>query len=203
MSDQGAAAGVVETEMDPIAELRASVDESGLVDRRADLAVSMSVVVLGLGLIVGSLSIRRGAVAQDHIGVTGLPRAIGAFLIVAGCVLVVRRLRGWSAATTNLVSSEGGKADESGYPATGWRPVWFMVAALGWALLLVPLGFLISTALLGLAVLWVSDIRAPLKLLLIPPALTLSIWLLFDRIVGVILPGGPIGSFIDQLIPRL
>lgn len=187
---------------DLIEEAFSEMEAPALVDRRSDLAVSVGVVAIGIVLIFGSLDIRKGTVTQDPIGVTGVPRAVGALLIVAGILLIFRRLRAWGKAS-QLVSADGGTPDEAGYPVNPLRPVLFVAAALAWALLLPVAGYLIATTLLCAAVLASSRVTSIGKLVLVPLALALTTWFIFDRAVGISLPGGPIGPFLEDLIPRL
>jgi putative tricarboxylic transport membrane protein len=178
------------------------MEAPALVNRRSDLAVSVGVVGIGIIVILGSLNIRKGTVTQDPIGVSGVPRAVGVLLIVAGLLLIFRRIRDW-AKTGRFVSSDGGTPDEEGYPVSPLRPVLFVTAALAWAALLPVAGYIIATTLLCAAVLASSRVKSVAKLVLVPLALVMTTWFIFDRAVGISLPGGPIGPFLDDLIPRL
>jgi len=179
------------------------VDTEGLVDRRADLAVALGVVLIGLVLIGGSFAIRHGTVTQDPIGVAGIPRAVGGILIVCGSILVIRRLREARSAYGNLVSSDGGSPDEKGHPISSVRPWLFVIASVAWVIALPRLGYIVATTALCAALLVSSQVQSKVKTIVIPLALAVISWYVFDRAIGINLPSGLLERWLDDVVPRL
>ena len=165
------------------------------------MAVSAGLTAIGAGLIVFSFEIRRGSV-PDPIGSGGLPRLVGAFLVACGLVLIVRRLLAWGGSSDHVVDSEGGTADEAGFPASATRSFYLLAAGWVWALLLPRIGYLGATALFGVAALAAQRIRAA-KLVVIPLVFAAVTWLLFTRIFGIRFPAGPIEQLLMDYIPRV
>ena len=187
---------------DPTAVLEELAGAQGFVDKRLDLAVTCGVVSIGVFLVWGSFQFRQGLVQQEVISATGLPRFLGIFLIVAGGLLLLRRIRDWNH-SARLVPSEGGDADEPGYPSTFVRPFLFIVVGVLWIFTLEFLGYVIATPLAGLALLLLAEVREWAKLIGIPLGFVVVTWLLFDRLIGITLPPGEFfGQWLDQVIPR-
>lgn len=173
-----------------------------VVDRRIDVAVAAGVGAVGAAAIVFSGDIREGTL-PDPLGAAGLPRMLGAFLLVVGVLLIGRRLVGWRRSSSHLVYADGGSGDEPGYPSSAVRAFGMWLAGLGWALLLPRIGYLVSTWLLILTGVVAMKVRSPWKLVAVPLLFTLATWLLFSRVFGLRFPAGPVDLFFEGLVPRL
>lgn len=179
-----------------------SAEREGLVDWRADLVVSAAPIALGTLLIVESADIREGSI-PDPIGSGGMPRLLGGFLIAVGIVLVTRRLLGRRQQDGNLVPSDGGQADEPGFPASSMRAFGLLAAGWGWVFLLTRLGYLIPTALLAGVGMAAMRVRSPWKLVGISVIFSVVTFLLFNRVFGIQFPAGPLEQFGMDHVPRV
>lgn len=189
-------------DVDPLQVVADLAGRQGFVDKRLDLAVSFGVVGIGLFLLIGSLQIRTGLVTAEVVGAAGLPRLLGGFMVVAGGILIARRLKTWKQAP-HLVPSEGGDADEPGYPTTFVRPLLYLLAGFLWTVLMPTLGYLLATPLAGVVLLLLAKVREWPKLVFVPLGFVIVTWLLFDRLIGIPLPPGDfIGRWFDQVVPR-
>jgi Tripartite tricarboxylate transporter TctB family len=203
-SEDAAARSAVPAESDDDAgpSLYDEVEREGLVDRRVDVLVSLALVGVGLVLIVESANIRQGSI-DDPIGSGGMPRLLGGFMMVVGVILVARRLLNWRKHEGNLVSSDGGQADEPGFPASYVRAFGFLAGGWGWAFLLTRLGYLIPTFLLAAGGIAAMKVRSPWKVIGIPVIFSVVTFLLFNRVFGIQFPAGPLEQFAMDHIPRV
>jgi len=119
-------------------------------------------------------------------------------LIIIGVILSVLRLRIWSAMPGHFVPEEG-QEDEEGYPASAIRYSGIALASLLWVWLVKPLGFLIVTPLVLLAMLLLMNVRSRMKLITFPILFTVLAWLVFAQLLGIIMPLGPLTAFARSL----
>ena len=182
--------------------LVADEDEAGFVDRRVDLAICLSALVLGLFLIYASYAIRRGSI-PDPIGSGGWARLIGIAMAIIAGTLVFRRLAAWRGASDNLVPSDGGKDGEAGYPSSGLRPYLLVALGFAWILALPRVGFLIATFAVTAATIAAMQVRGITKLFVVPLLFTLSIWLLFGQVFGIHFPARFLEKALQGIIPGL
>ncbi len=138
-----------------------------------DAATGLGLSALGVVFVVLSLPIPRGEVRSPGPGF--MPLVMGVALTILGAASAARAWRARSAAAVPL----------------GNRKVLLCVVALtASALFLQPLGFLPTTALF-LAVLFRALGPASWwKALTVAAASAIGLWLLFDRVLGVLLPAG-------------
>lgn len=159
-------------------------------DKRVDLAIAIAVVMVGLIIVYTATSFRPGRF-PDPITARGLPYLTGGFMVVAGLVLVARRLSVWSALPGNLIVSEG-KEDDAAYPSRPGRSFAVIAAALAWVLLLRPVGFLLVTPILLGSVLWLMNERRWRRIVGFALGSTLIVWVLFALLLKITLPLGPL-----------
>ena len=168
-----------------------------MMDKRFDLAVCLGVALLGVFILIGARNIRAGSI-PDPITSRGLANITGMLLIIFGIILSVLRLRIWSAIPGNLVPEEG-QTDEEGYPASAIRYSGIALASLLWVWLVKPLGFLIVTPLVLLAMLLLMNVRSRMKLITFPILFTVLAWVVFAQLLGIIMPLGPLTAFARSL----
>lgn len=166
-------------------------------DRRADLAFAVVVVVYGAALVIATAMQEPGP-QFDPLGKQGLPYATGVVLMIAGAVLVLRRLRTWSSESSNIVYQEGSE-DEAGYPASLAGPLLLGAALAGYAVSLPFAGYLISTPIFIAAGLWVLDRRQLTLLISLPIAFTVLVFLVFSQLLSVPIPVGPLTDLLVDL----
>lgn len=178
------------------------VERIAMVDRRIDIALAAALAALGVALIVLSGDIRAGSI-PDPIGAGGMPRALGAFMVVAGVVLIARRLVSWRRNPGHLVPADGGTGDEPDYPSSAVRAFGMLAAAWGWAMLIPLVGYLTSSFLLAVVGIASMKVRSPWKLIVVPALFAAITWLLFNRLFGIPFPAGPIEQLGEEYIPSL
>lgn len=179
-----------------------SDDGFGLVDRRIDIAVCFAAFLLGLALVLLSNRIRQGSI-PDPIGADGWPKLLGATLMIAMGVNIVRRLLSWRTSKTHMVLSDGGKDDAPGEPSTFIRPALMLLSGLVWVLVVQWAGFIVATTGLLIAGLALMQVRKPAKLLLVAFLFSLIVWLLFGEFFGIRLPAGPVEHALIDIFPGL
>lgn len=161
-------------------------------DKLVDLAVSVVVLVTGAFIFAEATTFRTGSF-PDPVTSRGLPYFTGAFMMFGAVLTIARRVYTWNTVPGRYALTEG-TPDEAGQSASAIRTFVIVALAVGWAALLRPLGFLIVTPPLILAMLWVVNVRAPGKLVVFPLGFTAVIWVSFSQFVGVALPLGPLSA---------
>jgi hypothetical protein len=172
------------------------------VDRRADLAITLCITMLGLAVMYLARDIRHGAI-DDPIGPGGFATVLGAFLAAVGVILLVRRLALWRRSVDGKVYADGGEGDELDLAVSGIRPFVMLAVGFGWAFMLPRIGFLVATTLACVAGMFAMRTRSVVKLVLVPIGFSLFTWVLFTRLSGLRFPAGPVDLFFATLIPRL
>lgn len=179
------------------------LDPPALVHRNIEVAIALIYVALGLWIFAETFTFRASIIKGEMIDETGLPRLVAVIFVVCGTIIATRILRVWRDAPTPYVSSDGGSPDLQGYPIAVWRPWIYFVACVVWAVALPSVGFVVATALLLFVFLFLAQVRSVIKLTAVPLGVPLAIWLLFDRVVGINLPAGPLEELLSRLVPRL
>ncbi|WP_319237883.1 tripartite tricarboxylate transporter TctB family protein [uncultured Propionivibrio sp.] len=138
-----------------------------------------------IGILIGLYAIWEGANMPEDvvmkIGPSFFPTILASLLIIFSLVLIVNALRGKSKGeVTPLKLSDKGVQ----------RGLITLVAAIVFCISLDPIGF-IPTAIVFLAVMmWVMGNRKPLLMIVVPPLITLSIWLIFEKVLNLSMPAG-------------
>jgi putative tricarboxylic transport membrane protein len=166
-------------------------------DRRADLALASVVTAFGALLIIFT-SMQNPGPTFDPLGKQGLPYAVGVFILVVGLVLVGRRLRTWQAEPSNIVWDEGSE-DEEGHPASFLRAAAVMGLTLAYAIFMPELGFLIGTPIYLVVGFWVMRARKWWMLGIMPFAFTVVMFVVFNNVLSVPLPVGPLNDVLVSL----
>jgi putative tricarboxylic transport membrane protein len=168
-----------------------------IMDKRANLAVSVFTALVGVFTLITARHIRAGTI-RDPIGARGLPNMMGVFLIIGGIILSVQQLLHWSELPGNLVPQEG-QEDEKGYPASWIRAIAIILLSMVWAWLLHGLGFLIITPLYLVACGWVMGMRSWKQNVIFSVVYAVSSWLIFGPLFAIRLPLGPLEPFARSL----
>lgn len=135
------------------------------------IAVAMGMLVFGYGL--------QAPFAYEPVGPRAFPLIAAGMIALCGIILVVKP----------------GQADETA-PAGSWKAITGLSAALlGYALLFQPLGFVIATTLFMVPIAMIFGARW-WQGGLAGVILAVSSYLLFDRVLEVVLPTGPLGGII-------
>lgn len=149
----------------------------GFVGRQlGERAVALAIAALGLALLLLSIGMTT-AHDYDSLGPAFSVRLTGAILVGAGVFLTLRP------AGTTAPERSGRRVS-----GPGRRVLFMMGACIAYAVLLPVIGYLPSTIATAAAVLYFFGTRRPTTLVLLPLSTALSIYLLFDRLLGIRLP---------------
>jgi putative tricarboxylic transport membrane protein len=159
---------------------RGSTEEQG----RSELGVALFLGALGLLVIVSALLLPESAIARGPVGPAAVPVVVGGLLVVVSVFLAVDVLRGGRG------EPEGGEDIELG-GGTDWRTVAIVAAAfLANALLIEPLGWPVSGAILFWGAAFALGSRHYIRDAAIAIALGVGSWYLFVLGLGISLPVG-------------
>ncbi len=147
--------------------------------RKADIAGG------AVGAALGTWVLLEGAkMPTDHImkiGPSYYPSLLAVALIGLSAALCVQGARG----------KKGGDFEPIDFSSFGiYRALIALAAALVYAFLMPPLGFLPATTLFVLGLMLLLGSRKPLELIIAPPLTALGVWLVFDRLLMITLPAG-------------
>lgn len=149
-----------------------------------EVIVALTAVALGLFVFVGGFSIDLGT-GYDRIGPRFFPYVVAAGLILSGSLLARGAMR-------RAGSSAGGPDVQ-----TSWTAIFTLSAALGLGVVLLePLGFILTAALLFWLVARAFLSRRPWRDAVVGLLLSLFVYFAFTRGLGLVLPRG----FLDGLL---
>jgi putative tricarboxylic transport membrane protein len=166
-----------------------------MIERRA--------VVLGGLVLLGGLAVARAALelpagtASDPLGPRGFPLLLGAGLAACGAVLAAASLR--SSVPDTAVSTGVTPDDEERAPYSWPRVSGAIAASVAYVLALIPLGALFATMAYALALLLLQGRTSRREAAAVAVAFPLFVYFLFDVVLGVPLPGGPLEPVLRRL----
>jgi putative tricarboxylic transport membrane protein len=159
---------------------RGSIEEQG----RSELGVALFLGALGLLVIVSALLLPESAIARGPVGPAAVPVVVGGLLVVVSIFLAIDVLRGGRG------EPEGGEDIELG-GGTDWRTIAIVAASfLANALLIEPLGWPVSGAILFWGAAFALGSRHYIRDAVIAVALGVGSWYLFVLGLGISLPVG-------------
>lgn len=159
---------------------------------RADSVAGGVGFVFALAYLAMALQISSSSLSATAVGPRTFPIAIGAALALASLALLVKGLRETS-------SEEGGETaepveEEDDTLAQSPTRLGVIIALLvGYVLLFVPLGYVVSTFLFILAVTMYLDSRHRIRNLVYAIVFPLVVYFVFTQLLQVTLPTGPLG----------
>jgi putative tricarboxylic transport membrane protein len=146
--------------------------------------VALFLGALGLLVIVSALMLPESTIARGPVGPAAVPVVVGGLLVVVSVFLAVDVLRGGRG------EPEGGEDIELG-GGTDWRTVAIVAAAfLANALLIEPLGWPVSGAILFWGAAFALGSRHYIRDAAIAVVLGVGSWYLFVLGLGISLPVG-------------
>ena len=148
--------------------------------RRADLVAGTGLLVFSVFYFERSFAISTG-LASDRLGPAFFPRVLAVLLTLLALVLIVR-----------AASDRSDPSPQS--PVRTGRLVAVLALTVGWAILLPELGFLVVTPFLMAAVIWVLGLHRWRPIVGVALGATLVLYLVFVRILNVLLPMGLLGG---------
>lgn len=147
--------------------------------RRADLAAGLLLLAFAAVYYQQSFLIVRGF-ASDRLGPAFFPRLLAGALAVLALALLARAV--------------GGRSDPSPPPAarTGLLAA-TLVLLVAYALVMPRVGFLVASPVFFAAVLVCLGVREPVPVTAVAVGLTAVLYVVFGRLLGVLLPPGLLG----------
>jgi putative tricarboxylic transport membrane protein len=153
---------------------------------RSELGVSGVLVVLGVVVLVDALRIHTDFAQRGPVGPKAVPVVVGVGLLVVAVLLARDVLRGGRG------EAEGGEDIDLAAPAD-WRTVLLLCGAfLANAALIGVVGFPISGAILFWGAAYALGSRHFVRDPLIAAGMSVATFLIFNNLLGVPLPGGPL-----------
>lgn len=148
-----------------------------------ELALSTLLLLLGLYLVIGTGGITIPG-SSNTVGPRFFPYTVGAATVVVGGVLALRVLRG------DQGPEEAGE-DVDPDAKTSWRAVGIIALAfLAHALLINVIGWPLAVTLMFGVVAWSLGSRGIVRPLIAGGIVSVVVWLVFVKALGVTLPGG-------------
>lgn len=152
----------------------------------SELGVCALLLALAALVLTDALTMDVDVTQRGPIGPRTVPVAVGAALLLIAGLLAVDVLRGGRG------RAEGGEDVDLSEPAD-WRTVLLLAGIfLGAAVLIEPLGFPAAGALLFWGAAFALGSRRTDRDALIAAVLSLTTYAVFDQLLGVPLPGGPL-----------
>jgi putative tricarboxylic transport membrane protein len=157
----------------------------------------LAVFVIGLFVVAVARTIPMG-LYKSTLGPRAFFFGVGGMFIVGGGVLLLQRLRNWKAQNSHTIPSEG-EEDEEGYPASALRAASVIAASLVYALLLRPLGYLLTTPLYIAGTLVILGQRQWRWIVLFAVGLTVVFYIAFAQVLKSSVPVGPLTELFRDL----
>ncbi|MFI6854262.1 tripartite tricarboxylate transporter TctB family protein [Streptomyces sp. NPDC050416] len=152
----------------------------------SELGVCVLLLVLGVLVLTDALTMDVDIAQRGPVGPKTVPVVVGAGLLVIAALLAVDVLRGGRG------QAETGEDVDLSEPAD-WRTVLLLAGVfLGSAVLIEPLGFPVAGALLFWGAAFALGSRRIDRDPLIAAGLSLVTYVVFNNLLGVPLPGGPL-----------
>ncbi|MET9802674.1 tripartite tricarboxylate transporter TctB family protein [Streptomyces sp. NPDC006368] len=152
----------------------------------SELGVSLLLLVIGVLVLTDALTMTVEITQRGPVGPRTVPVVVGAGLLLVAALLAVDVLRGGRG------EAEGGEDVDLSEPAD-WRTVLLLAGVfLANAVLIGPLGFPVSGALLFWGSAYALGSRRADRDPLIAAVLSLVTYVVFNNLLGVPLPGGPL-----------
>ncbi|MBZ3905760.1 tripartite tricarboxylate transporter TctB family protein [Streptomyces griseiscabiei] len=152
----------------------------------SELGVCVLLLALGVLVLTDALTMDVDIAQRGPVGPRTVPIVVGAGLLLIAALLAVDVLRGGRG------EAEGGEDIDLSEPAD-WRTVLLLAGVfLGAAVLIEPLGFPMAGALLFWGAAYALGSRRPDRDPLIAAVISLVTYVVFNNLLGVPLPGGPL-----------
>lgn len=149
---------------------------------KAELTAAVVLLCFSLVYTLSALHLKIGRLNNPGAGL--MPLLLGVGLFVCALVYLLRQALG-----------RGHPAPSPHKDPKGWRahrlPLGMVLPVVAYPFLLPRLGFLPATGIVVYSILLLLRFKAPWLSLLICITMTLSCYLLFARLLGVVLPVGP------------
>ncbi|MVO89599.1 tripartite tricarboxylate transporter TctB family protein [Streptomyces sp. p1417] len=163
-----------------------SKDRRAWLREHSELGVCVMLLALGAVVLTDALTMDVEITQRGPVGPKTVPVAVGIGLLLVSVLLAVDVLRGGRG------EAEGGEDVDLSEPAD-WRTVLLLAGVfLATAVLIEPVGFPVAGALLFWGAAYALGSRAVHRDPLIAAGLSLVTYAVFNNLLGVPLPGGPL-----------
>ncbi|WP_455354749.1 tripartite tricarboxylate transporter TctB family protein [Streptomyces sp. SYSU K217416] len=172
--------------MDATADKTPAPRRASWLREHSELGVSVLLLVLGVLVLTDALTMTVDIAQRGPVGPKTVPVVVAVALLLVAALLAVDVLRGGRG------EAEGGEDIDLSEPGD-WRTVLLLAGVfLGNAVLIGPLGFPVSGALLFWGSAYALGSRRIDRDPLIAAGLSLLTYVVFNNLLGVPLPGGPL-----------
>jgi putative tricarboxylic transport membrane protein len=152
----------------------------------SELGVSLLLLVIGVLVLTDALTMSVDVTQRGPVGPKTVPVVVGTGLLVVAVFLAIDVLRGGRG------EAEGGEDIDLSEPGD-WRTVLLLAGVfLAFAVLIGPVGFPVAGALLFWGAAYALGSRHLHRDPLIAAGLSLFTYVVFNNLLGVPLPGGPL-----------
>ena len=141
---------------------------------QGDVGASLFLILVGAGVVIGAVKLHVGSATEPEAGF--FPFVGGALLIALSSILLAQAWRGHS-----LGAKAFGELR---------RPAILTIALVIYVTVLDGVGYVLATLLLSAVILRILETRSWWVLALVSLVLSVGSYILFDRLLGVTLPGG-------------
>ncbi|WP_405622644.1 tripartite tricarboxylate transporter TctB family protein [Streptomyces sp. NBC_00076] len=163
-----------------------SAERRSWLREHSELGVCVLLLALGVLVLTDALTMGVEVTQRGPVGPKTVPVVVGVGLLVIAALLAVDVLRGGRG------QAEGGEDIDLSEPAD-WRTVLLLTGVfLGAAVLIEPVGFPVAGALLFWGAAFALGSRRLDRDPLIAAVLSLTTYAVFNNLLGVPLPGGPL-----------
>jgi putative tricarboxylic transport membrane protein len=162
------------------------VEKKSWLREHSELGICVVLCALGVLVLTDALSIPTDFAQRGPVGPKAVPIVVGSALVLVALLLVRDVLRGGKG------EAEAGEDIDLDAPAD-WRTVLLLAGAfLANAALIELVGFPISSTILFWGSAYALGSRHHVRDPLVSAGVALVTWFLFDQLLGVSLPGGPL-----------
>jgi putative tricarboxylic transport membrane protein len=148
---------------------------------KRDMTAGLLLIAIGIAVIIWAIRLQVGTLLRPLPGF--FPLLVGSGIVALSIILFIRGWRG------------GGKAPR---PYGDWQRPAIMVAGLAvYALILAPVGYILSTIFIAMVTLRVLGLRSWKVIGLSSVVLSVTVYFVFSRLLDVELPAG-VFSFLDR-----
>lgn len=163
-----------------------ATEKTSWLREHSELGVGLLLLVIGVLVLTDALTMDVDIAQRGPVGPKTVPVLVGAGLLVVAVLLAIDVLRGGRG------EAEGGEDVDLSEPGD-WRTVLLLAGVfLAFAVLIGPVGFPVSGALLFWGAAYALGSRHLHRDPLIAAGLSLLTYVVFNNLLGVPLPGGPL-----------